>query len=228
MSITLVFLALLMGAVVSWLVKQTIDVRPWATGAHGGVVRDEGVRSPVSLQPYSTEKLGLGVFLAVVTSLFALFVSAYSIRMEYLDWRPLVEPAALWINTGILLGSSVCLQLAWNAARRSDFAAVKWGIAGGGLFAVLFIIGQLLIWGALTGSGYLIQGNPANAFFYLLTGVHALHLWGGLIALMRSARRVWSDDANPEEALLGVELCTVYWHYLFVVWVILFGLMLST
>ena len=183
MSITLVFLALLMGAVVWWLVKQTINVKPWATEVGGaGQVRDDGVRSPLTLAPLESVKLGLGVFLAVVTSLFALFISAYSIRMEYQDWRPLAEPAALWANTGILVLSSVFLQLAWNAARRGNLSTVKRGIAGGAVFATAFVAGQLIVWNQLTESGYLVNNNPANAFFYLLTGMHALHLLGGLIA----------------------------------------------
>ena len=228
MSATLVFLALLMGAVVWWLLKQSINVKPWVSGAAGGNVRTEGVRSPYTLLPLPSVKLGLGVFLAVVTSLFALFISAYSIRMEYEDWRPLAEPGSLWVNTGVLALSSIFLQLAWNGARRDDLRAVRLGISGGAAFAIAFVVGQLLVWNQLTESGYLVTGNPANAFFYLLTGMHALHLLGGLAALARSVKRVWGEPEDSASVALGVELCTVYWHYLFVVWLVLFGLMLTT
>ncbi len=135
MSITLVFLALLMGAVIWWLVKQTINVTPWIADAATDSVRDEGVRSPFTTKPLSNMKLGLGVFLAVATSLFALFISAYSIRMEYPDWRPLTEPALLWINTGILVMSSVFLQWAWNGAKRGELQTVWRGVAVGGAVA---------------------------------------------------------------------------------------------
>jgi cytochrome c oxidase subunit 3 len=228
-SIILTFLVLLMGAVAWWLVKQTVNVKPWASeAAGGGDVRDEGVRSPMTLLPLPSVKLGLGVFLAVVTSLFALFISAYSIRMEYQDWRPLAEPAALWINTGVLVLSSVFLQLAWNAARRGDISALRRNIVGGAVFAITFVAGQLLIWNQLSDAGFLVSSNPANAFFYLLTGMHALHLLGGLVALARSIKRVWADVAEPAKIRLGVELCTVYWHYLLAVWLVLFSLLLST
>lgn len=228
MSVTLVFLALLLSVVVWWLIKQTVNVKPWISGTSGLAVRDDGVRSPLSLMPFPSEKLGLGVFLAVVTSLFALFISAYSIRMEYADWRPLVEPPSLWINTGILFASSVCLQLAWNATRRLEAGAVRVWIAGAAVFACLFIVGQLMVWNQLTAGGYLLQSNPANAFFYLLTGMHVLHLSGGLVALVKSIRRAWDSESTRESVTLGVELCAVYWHFLFVVWLILFGLMLTT
>ncbi len=217
-----------MGAVVWWLVKQTINVQPWASAASTSSVRTEGVRSPQTSLPLPSVKLGLGVFLAVVTSLFALFISAYSIRMEYEDWRPLTEPGALWLNTGILVVSSIFLQLAWSASKRGNLTAVRTGIAGGAVFASAFVAGQFIIWNQLIESGYLITDNPANAFFYLLTGAHALHILGGLVALARSIKRVWHTNENTELISLGVELCAVYWHYLLAVWLVLFFLMLNT
>ena len=82
MSITLVFLGLMMATLVVWLVRQTINVKPWVAEAEIGEVPTSGVASLPAV------KLGLVTFLAVVTSLFALFISAYSMRMGYADWRP--------------------------------------------------------------------------------------------------------------------------------------------
>ena len=228
MSYTLAFLALLMAVVVWWLIKQTVNLKPWAASASTDTVRTEGVRSPLTTLPLPNAKLALGVFLAVATSLFALFISAYAIRMEYGDWRPLPEPTLLWINSGVLVLASVFLQMAWNAAKRESMSTVRVGVVGGGVGAMVFIAGQLLAWNQLTVGGYLISGNPANAFFYLLTAVHALHLAGGLVALYRSVRRVWAEDQDTAAIKLGVELCAVYWHYLLAIWVILFGFLLST
>lgn len=227
MSITLIFLALLMGVVAWWLIKQTINIQPWAADADTDAVRDVGVTSLGSVSPLPNIKLGLGVFLAVATSLFALFISAYAIRMEYPDWRPIDEPTLLWVNTGILVLSSVFLQWAWNAAKRDAIRTVWRCVLLGAFFALAFIVGQMLAWDKLMSQGFLITGNPANGFFYVLTAVHALHLIGGLLALRKSIARVWRhDDARSIE--LGVELCAVYWHYLLAVWVILFSLLLST
>ncbi len=228
MSYTLIFLALLMAVVVWWLVKQSINVRPWAAYEHTDMVRSQGVQSSLGPSPLPSAKVALGVFLAVVTSLFALFISAYSIRMEYGDWRPLPEPVLLWANTAILVISSGLLQAAWNAAKRQDRARLKMWLSAGALMSFIFVVAQILAWIQLTGSGYVVSGNPANGFFYLLTGVHALHLLGGLVALGRSGRRLWSTDPEPGALLLGVELCAVYWHYLLAVWIILFSLMLTT
>ena len=219
MTATLVFLAILMGVVVWWLIRQTINVKPWVASAPVGAQPGVGFLPPV--------KVGLGVLLAVITSLFALFVSAYAMRMEYGDWRPLPEPQMLWINTGILFLGSVGLQLAWRAAVREDWAGIKRGLVIGGVFAVAFLVGQFLAWQQLHDAGYIVSGNPANAFFYTLTGLHVLHLLGGLVAWARTASHAWAGESMPKTRL-GVELCAVYWHFLFVVWLILFGLMLST
>ena len=219
MTATLVFLAAIMGAVVWWLVRQTINVKPWVAAAPTGAQPGLGFLPPI--------KVALGVLLAVITSLFALFISAYWIRMELSDWRPLPEPRLLWANTLVLFLGSAGLQWAWRAAAKGDWVGLRGGMAVGGACALAFMAGQVAAWQQLLGLGYYAQSNPANAFFYVLTGLHVLHLAGGLAAWARTACRAWAGKALAE-ARIGVELCAVYWHFLFVVWLVLFGLMLST
>ena len=74
--------------------------------------------------------------------------------------------------------------------------------------------------------GYFLASSPANAFFYLLTGAHALHIVGGLAALGRSIARVWRGAA-VEQVRQGIELCAIYWHFLLLVWLILFCLVMG-
>ena len=218
MTATLIFLALLMAVVVWWLVRQTINVKPWVASAPSGAQQGVGF--------LAAPKVALGVLLAVITSLFALFVSAYSIRMELSDWRPLPEPGLLWFNTAILFVGSLGLQWAWRGAAREQWGTMRDGLLVGGGCALAFMVGQLIAWQSLAASGYLIASNPANSFFYVLTGLHVLHLLGGVVALARTLGHALAGAAA--KARLGVELCAVYWHFLFVVWLILFGLMLST
>jgi cytochrome c oxidase subunit 3 len=230
MEWTLLFLALLMAVVVWWLVRQTVNVEPWVAGASVEDVESDGIRSMAAniggaLRP---SKVALGVFLAVVTSIFALFISAYSIRMEVGDWRPLPEPALLWANTGILVLCSVFLQGAWVAVKRNNVQGVKLGMTLSFLMTVAFMVGQLMAWDQLIDSGYVISGNPANAFFYTLTAVHALHLIGGLVVLMIAILRVWSAEEIVAKVASPVELCGVYWHFLLAVWIILFSFLLNT
>jgi cytochrome c oxidase subunit 3 len=162
-----------------------------------------------------------------VTSLFALCISAYTMRMEAGDWKSIPEPGLLWLNTVVLVLTSVAMQWTRGAAAQGRGDGVRTGLIAGGVLTLVFLAGQLVVWQQLSASGYLLAGNPANGFFYLLTALHGLHLLGGLVVWGRTTARVLRG-AEPGEVRLSVELCTVYWHYLLLVWLILFGLLLYT
>ncbi len=221
MTIALVFLAVIMAAVVWWLVRPTLNVKPWVE--QGPLTNDHG-GDGLSLPPV---KVGLGVFLAVATSLFALSISAYLMRMEGADWRPLAQPMVLWFNTAVLIFGSVFFQRACNAAKSGQVGGVRLGLLAGGAFTLVFLAGQLWAWQQLNAAGYYLTTNPANAFFYLLTALHGLHLLGGLWVWAKTTVKV-QRGAAVHEVRLSVELCTVYWHFLLVVWLVLFGLLLFT
>ena len=221
MTITLLCLAVIMAVVVWWLVRQTLNIKPWVeqrelSTAHGG--------HGLSLPPL---KVGLGVFMAVATSLFALFISAYMMRKEGVDWRPLAPPVVLWFNTAMLILGSVFFQRASNAAESGQIGGVRTGLYAGGIFTFVFLGGQFLAWQQLNAAGYYLTTNPANAFFYLLTALHGLHLLGGLWAWARTTFKL-QRGAAVDELRLSVELCTVYWHFLLVIWLVLFGLLMFT
>jgi cytochrome c oxidase subunit 3 len=80
------------------------------------------------------------------------------------------------------------------------------------------------VWQQLNTGGYFLAANPANAFFYLITAVHGLHLLGGLVALGRTIVKAWRGVEIPR-LRLSVELCTMYWHFLLLVWLILLALL---
>ena len=209
-----------MAVIVWWLLKQTINVQPWA--AQGS---SEDVYGGVLSRP--TAKLGLWVFLAVVTSLFALFISAYAMRMKLGDWSPMPKPGLLWLNTGVLIVTSVAMEWTRAAANRGQTADVRSGLVAGGVLTFVFLAGQLVVWQQLNASGYFIAANPANGFFYLLTAVHGLHLLGGLVAWGKTSAKVWRG-IEVGKVRLSVELCAMYWHYLLLVWLVVFAVLLST
>jgi len=220
MYITLIFLGLIMATIITWLLRQTFNTQPWVTEA-----ADDAV-SGTSLDT-NTKAVALTVFLAVATSVFALFISAYTIRMEAPDWRPIAEPTLLWANTVILVLASVAYHWTRNAAVKGIESRVRPGLTVSGALTVLFLLGQLVAWRQLNAAGYYLDLNPANAFFYLLTAVHGLHMLGGLWVWARSTMKVWTG-ADSDSVRLSIELCTVYWHFLLLVWIVLFGMLLST
>ena len=218
MSAIVLFLAVIAVIVGWWLSQQRLMAKPWL---EEGLNDDFPGTGAVTLP---AAKLGLGVFLAVVGALFTLVISAYSMRQSLADWRALPVPKLLWFNTGVLVLSSIALQWAYLAARRNDLEGVIIGLLGGGVSAVIFLVGQLLAWQQLIVGGYFVASNPANSFFYLITAVHGLHLMGGLVALGRTTSKVWRG-AKVAEVQLSVELCTIYWHFLLLVWLVLLGLL---
>lgn len=174
-----------------------------------------------------TAKFGLRVFLVVATVVFSLIVVTYFERMLVPDWRALQIPLVLWPNTALLILSSIALQWARVSADRGRLDGVKSGLLLGGVFAFAFLVGQLLAWRQLIDLGYFVAANPANAFFYLITALHGLHLLGGLVAWARTSAKVRRGVAL-DRLRLSVELCAIYWHFLLVIWLILFGLLWFT
>ena len=220
MTITLLFLAVLMGVVLWWLFRQTVNAQPWVAHAAATDVHPGALAHPAA-------KTALGVFLAVATSLFALFISAYAMRMHFGDWKPLPEPRLLWWNSGVLVATSIAMQATVSAARRGDGVALRKRLLIGGVLTCVFLVGQLIAWRQLNAAGYYLGNNPANGFFYLLTAVHAVHVLGGLVAWGRTTLRLGRGE-DVARLRLGVELCATYWHFLLIVWFVLFGLLLMT
>jgi cytochrome c oxidase subunit 3 len=201
-----------------WLSQQRLAAKPWL---EEGVTGDFPGGGSSSLPP---SKIGLGVFLAVVGSLFALLISAYGMRMDLVDWRPLPVPKLLWFNTGVLILSSIALHWAKVSVQRGNGDAVLAGLLAAEVTAIVFLIGQLLAWRQLVLAGYFLTANPANAFFYLITAIHGLHILGGLAVLSRAVAKAWTGVA-PSQLRLSTELCAMYWHFLLLVWLILLGLL---
>lgn len=179
-------------------------------------------------------KTGLRLLMAVISSLFFLFIIAFLIRSQLSDWqhlsapwKPMADPWPLWINTAMLLLASVCLQWSRLSVRKDNARRAVEGMLLAGLFSVAFIIGQLLVWKQLHALGYYVAANPANSFFFLLTGLHAVHLLGGLVAWLKTSIKAW-QGVSTEQLAISIELCAMYWHYLLALWLVLLALLTSS
>ena len=144
------------------------------------------------------------------------------------DWVSLSEPWLLWINTAILIITSLVFHKAKIYSDLNNFDKSKNALFLVGFLSFAFITGQLLVWQHFVSIGQYVSTNPANAFFYLLTALHGLHLLGGLFFWGKATTKLFLNNFNVSKVKQAIELCAIYWHFLLVVWLILFGLMLVT
>ncbi len=161
--------------------------------------------------PSSAASIALWFFIAVACSLFMLFIAAYVMRLDGLEGYPLAMPWQFWLSTALLVAGSAALELAKRCGQAG--ALLRWGA----LCAGLFVISQLWSWDELASRKLLPVGNPAGSFLYVLTALHGLHVIGGLggwLLASRKGAQAWR-----------VALLARYWHFLLLVWVILFGLL---
>ena len=175
-------------------------------------------------------RVALIVFLCVVGSVFFLLFAAAHMRLVMAtDWVPMPEPPLIWINSIVLVGVSVAFEISRSAANSMELERTRTFFIVAGLGTVLFIVLQVIVWQQLIELQYLAKSNPANAFFYLLTAAHAVHLVGGLIAWWRAIRRMQkTDNVEYSKIKVSVALCAIYWHFLLFIWVAMVALFVVT
>ena len=187
-------------------------------------------------------RLGLLVALTPVLMLFVSFTSAYVVRQGLPtldprtnqlvhDWIPVKLPALLWANTLVLLLSSVGMELA-RRQTKSAAAAVTTEQAGPVAVSaakmpwltmtialgLLFLLGQWMAWKQLATSGFYVATTPSSSFVYLLTGAHAVHLMGGVVALLVAGLFVLLRRPVTTRSIV-VDVAGWYWHFMAALWV---------
>jgi len=164
-------------------------------------------------------RIGMWLALASISMMFTGFSSAYILARGTNNlWQPINPPNFLWINTLVLLASSLTVELGRRATKASE---LKYWITVTSLLGITFLAGQLWTWKLLVNQGIYLAGNPHSSFFYLLTGVHGLHLFGGILALLYLTVRSWlfSSTLTQEDAVLSST--ALYWHFMDGLWIYL-------
>ena len=202
---------------------STLSQKPWM--ADQAAIDNNHIGQAVSMP---LPRVALYVLLAVIGVLFSLFSVAYIGRMAYGDWRTLPEPMLLWINTAIIMLSSISFHFATKNAKKNEIKRTREYLLLSGVLTFGFIVGQLFVWRELVSFGYFASTNPSYAFFYLLTALHILHLVGGLIAWTVVTIKSFIPQKETSDFALKVNLCAVYWHFLLIVWTLLFTMLLLT
>jgi len=196
-------------------------VKPWE---EAGLI-DQSTRYSGSTKE-SDKRVALKVFLGVIAVVFILLIVAYAGRMGYEDWHPGPEIKLLWINTTALFVGSIFFEFSRYYFRHKKINFVRICLFLAGFFTLLFLYGQYQAWLQLASMTYFKVTNPAIAFFYLITSLHGIHLIGGLVVWAKNCMWIMSDFESAK-IRHSLDLCALYWHFLFIVWLILFGLLFT-
>lgn len=171
-----------------------------------------------------TAKPLLWLGIVSIVMLFAGLTSAYIVRADNGNWLLFNLPDMFYISTAIILTSSITLFATLQAAKKSNYGMTTMGLLITLILGIAFCFTQFAGWSELFHKGIVPAGKYSNAsgsFLYVLTGLHLAHLAGGLIALtitlINSLRKKYHAGN-----LLGLELCSIYWHFLDILWVYLF------
>jgi cytochrome c oxidase subunit 3 len=175
--------------------------------------------------PISKGQIGLWLLLTAVIMLFAGLTSAYIVLRGLPSWQNIALPSLLWPNTAVLLMSGLAIELSRRAVLNNQLESMKRWLAVSGLFGIAFLAGQLAAWRQLVGAGVYLPSTLQSSFFYILTGLHGLHLLGGVGALsyvfmnaMKNRLTVFNHEP--------LRLCATYWHVMDALWIYLFLLLL--
>jgi cytochrome c oxidase subunit III len=188
-------------------------------------------------------RLGLIVALTGVVMIFVSYSSAYIVRQGLPtldprtgtlvhDWLPLHLPNFLLINTFILLISTITMELARRQSARVAAASVSASVPSSTrlsaeampwlalttILGLAFLAGQWLVWSELSASGFYLATSPSSSFFYLLTGMHGIHLLGGVLALLAASAAASLRKSAATRGVM-VDVSAWYWHFMTFLWV---------
>lgn len=210
-------------------IVRRLTEKPWLAPGLDPLTEAEGLPS------LPAAAVGLRVYFGVATVMFLLIAAMFVMRMgghgistgQQPDWKPMFWPPLLLFNTGVLMLSSAAWEWARFAGRRGHRENLRAGLLAGGVLALVFLAGQLTVWRQLEAAGCGITATTMSAFFYLITALHGLHVLGGLAVWGRTTVKVLGGGAVAA-VRQSVDLCAIYWHFLLVVWLVMFALLLST
>lgn len=175
------------------------------------------------LPEFQTARLGIWLFIGSLGAMFTALGTVWLYRLHDRLNYYFEAPKSLWLSTALLLASSVTMALAVRAVRKGDSQSLRKFLTATLSLGMGFLISQLFAWEQLWQAGLFAQSNPFSGLFYVMTALHALHLIGGLIWLfyVRRAAAVFTAKKH-----LAVDLCSVYWHFMDIVWLAFFAVVM--
>lgn len=179
----------------------------------------EEARQPLAMHP---QKFALWLFMATVLMLFGAWTSAYIVKRADRGWAIIELPWHFYMNSAIIVASSVFMILSTMAAKRNKQEALKVLISITTIFGIAFLAGQYLAFGEMGRlNEHLVGGEVSHGLMYILTGAHGAHVIGGVVFLLITLGSVFKGKVNPQN-LTRIEMCATYWHFLGILWLYLF------
>lgn len=177
---------------------------------------------PERLPPPEGYRIGVWLTLASVTMLFAALASAYVVNRA--NRMPIVTPKALWLSTTVILISSATFEMARRMLKRRIEDKFKVWMGATTALGLLFLVLQLVAWSQLRAAGFYVNKNLHSGYSYLFTGLHGVHLIGGLAALAFVTLRNQAQWTALRRRV-AVDASALYWHFLTGLWIVLFVLL---
>lgn len=200
-------------------------------GGGGGDNRSDNQKDD-EIESFKPDKyrVGMGLILLIVLMTFGALFGTYVVLAtnKAIEWKPFDIPFQIWVSTLLIIVCSVVYELAKNSLiQGNQIKARKWFLVTAAIGAI-FIASQILAWFNLVNKGYYAQGNSYAGLFYILTGVHAVHVIGGIISLVYMVLKTQNVTMDEEELLKRQWFARVvawYWHFMGILWILLFLLL---
>ena len=165
-------------------------------------------------------KFTLWVGLASIVMMFAGFTSAYIVKRNQVNWVTFDLPRMFWYSTVVIIASSICLWMAQKAFATREMLKYRYLVVGTLVLGVLFIVLQVLGFSQLWANGITLTKNVSFSFLYIIVGLHALHLVGGIIALIVLFIKAFSSKIRNYN-IVPKEVMSTYWHFVDFLWIYL-------
>ena len=154
--------------------------------------------------------------------MFVGFTSAFVVRRAAGNWLEFDLPNLFFWNAGLIIASSLILHFSKVNFKRNNFQLYKTLLVIGSIMGFAFVVLQYEAWMQMTANGIFMDGNPAGSFVYVISGVHAAHVLGGLIALTAALVHAFSlKNFVTKTRLHRLDLTVTYWHFVGVLWLYL-------
>ncbi len=181
----------------------------------------EKVMSSERTQKMHPHKFTLWIAIGSISMMFAGFTSAYIVKSNQAGWQAVQMPKIFYLSTVLILASSLCIYLAQMAMKAREMAKYRLLLSATALLGVAFVATQFVGFSELWATKITFKESVAGSFFYIITGVHALHVFGGIIALAVLVLRVFNTKTKFYSTA-PVETVSLYWHFVDLLWIYLF------